>query len=87
MSDTAISPLKVIGTGATDIRRVFTSEEVPIILRAYVKGIQTAFIVAIALAGACTIIAFAAEWKELESPSVDGETPSLETSVEAKAEV
>ncbi|KFZ19157.1 hypothetical protein V502_03792 [Pseudogymnoascus sp. VKM F-4520 (FW-2644)] len=86
-SDAAISPQKVIGTGATDIRRVFTAEEVPIILRAYVKGIQTAFIVAIALAAACTIIAFAAVWKKLEAAEGEGSTPSPEKSVEAKSDV
>ncbi|KFY81392.1 hypothetical protein V500_11456 [Pseudogymnoascus sp. VKM F-4518 (FW-2643)] len=86
-SDAAISPQKVIGTGATDIRRVFTAEEVPIILRAYVKGIQTAFIVAIALAGACTIIAFAAVWKKLEAAEGEGSAPSPEKSVEAKSDV
>lgn len=86
-SDAAISPQKVVGTGATDIRRVFTAEEVPIILRAYVQGIQTAFIVAIALAAACTIIAFAAVWKKLEAAEGEGSAPSPEKSVEEKLEV
>jgi MFS transporter, DHA2 family, glioxin efflux transporter len=85
-SDAAISPIQVIGTGATDIRTVFTAEEVPIILRAYVHGIQTAFIVAIALAGACTIIAFGAKWQKMQAAPKDGQAPSPEISVEAKSE-
>ncbi|KAL5346590.1 hypothetical protein ACLOAV_008297 [Pseudogymnoascus australis] len=86
-SDAAISPLKVIGTGATDIRRVFSPTEVQIILRAYVKGIQTAFIVAIALAAACTIAAFAAKWSKLEPAAAPGKAHNVEKVVEAESEV
>ncbi|KFY31150.1 hypothetical protein V493_01360 [Pseudogymnoascus sp. VKM F-4281 (FW-2241)] len=86
-SGPSISAPQVIGTGATEIRRVFAAEEVPIILRAYVQGIQTSFIVAIALAGACTLIAFVAKWQKLEAASADGKSPNLETSAEAKSEV
>ncbi|KFX94992.1 hypothetical protein O988_06048 [Pseudogymnoascus sp. VKM F-3808] len=82
-----ISPIKVIETGATDIRHVFTAEQIPVILRAYVKGIQTAFIVAIALAASCTLIAFAAKWQKLQAAAEDGKAPKPESSVEAKSEV
>ncbi|KAG0645789.1 putative efflux pump gsfJ [Hyphodiscus hymeniophilus] len=67
VTDPSVSPLKVIGTGATDVRSTFSATDLPFILRAYVDGIQTAFIVAIALASVCTIIAFGAPWKKLES--------------------
>jgi len=67
-SDPKINPIKVIGTGATDIRTVFSSADLPFILRAYVKGIQTAFIVAVTLACACTVLAFAARWQKLQGP-------------------
>lgn len=83
-TDGAISPAQVVGTGATDIRNVFTAEEVPFILRAYVKGIQTAFIVSIALAGACTLIAFAADWKKLTPAEGEGRAASQEKGVEGK---
>lgn len=87
-SDAGISPLKVIGTGATDLRNVFSATEIPIILRAYVKGIETAFIVAIALAATCTIIAFAAKWEKLQAAPKDGApTAPAEASEEAKVEV
>jgi hypothetical protein len=87
-ADASISPLEVIGTGATDLRTVFSATEVPIILRAYVKGIQTAFIVAIALAAACTVISFGANWQKLQAAPKDGAEPSpAEISEEAKSEV
>jgi hypothetical protein len=86
-SGSAISPLEVIGTGATDIRTVFKPEQIPIILRAYVHGIQTAFIVAIALAAVCTLAAFGAKFGKMQAAPKEGESPAAETSVEAKTEV
>ncbi|OBT90094.1 hypothetical protein VE02_02523 [Pseudogymnoascus sp. 03VT05] len=83
-SGAGISPPKVIATGATVIRATFTDTEVPIILRAYVKGIQTAFIVSIALAGASTIIAFMASWGTLEPPAGEAQAPRVEKEGEAK---
>lgn len=89
-SDPSVNPLQVIGTGATDVRTVFAPADIPFILRAYVSGIQTAFIVAIALAGACTIIAFGAKWQKLQSPPKPEEANNTEPSItatEAKSEV
>lgn len=48
------------------------------------KGIQTAFIVSIALAGASTIIAFAASWGTLEPAAGEGEAPRVEKEGEPK---
>lgn len=64
-----IDPLQVISTGATDVRKVFSPADVPFILRACVRGIQTALIVAIAVAGTCTIIAFGAKWGKMQNSS------------------
>ncbi|KAK9326757.1 major facilitator superfamily domain-containing protein [Lipomyces starkeyi] len=78
-SDPSVNPLQVIGTGATDLRKVFSPTDMPFILRAYVSGIQTAFIVAIALAGACTLIAFGAKWQKLQAAPKAGETEEAES--------
>lgn len=87
-SGSNISPLKVIGTGATAIRTVFKPEQIPTILRAYVHGIQTAFIVSIALAASCTILAFATKWKKMQAAvnNKDG-TSNSQISEEVKLEV
>ena len=50
------------------MRTAFSATDLPFILRAYVDGIQKAFIVAIALACACTIIAIGAKWQKMQSP-------------------
>lgn len=73
-----IDPLQVISTGATDVRKVFPPADVPFILRAYVRGIQTALIVAVAVAGTCTIIAFGAKWEKMQAP------PKAEEATEAE---
>jgi len=87
-SDPAVSPIRVIGTGATDVRTAFAPADLPFILRAYVEGIQTAFIVAITLACVCTVVAFGAKWQKLQSaskPGVANDTQSSTKSVEADA--
>lgn len=71
-SDPAVNPITVIGTGATDVRTAFATADLPFILRAYVEGIQTAFIVAITLACVCTVVAFGAKWQKLQSASRPG---------------
>jgi hypothetical protein len=55
-----------------------------------VDGIQTAFIVAIALAAACTIIAFGTKWQKLQPAPKAEEANSTDLNIkamEAKAEV
>ncbi|KAE9366637.1 MFS general substrate transporter [Stipitochalara longipes BDJ] len=79
LTDPSIDPLKVIGTGATEVRTAFSPADIPFILRAYVDGIQTAFIVAIALACACTVIAFGTKWQKLQAASEHREVDSTES--------
>ncbi|RDL36306.1 Uncharacterized protein BP5553_05658 [Venustampulla echinocandica] len=89
-SDGNVDPLQVIGTGATDIRRVFSATDLPFILRAYVDGIQTAFIVSIALAVACTCIAFLGKWQKLkpaDAPTTEGVESAAEEKVEEDSRV
>lgn len=49
----------VIGTGATQIRRVFPAEQVPTIVLAYMAGIKVALALVVALVGfTCVIVVF-----------------------------
>jgi hypothetical protein len=87
--DPSVSPLAVIGTGATAIRSTFSAEDLPFILRAYSYGIQIAFIVAIALAAASAIISLGARYQKMVSPtnpSVNDGTASSAQSLEANKE-
>lgn len=48
--DDSVDPLLVLGTGATQLRRVFSPAQMPGILVAYMAGIRTALALAV---GAC----------------------------------
>jgi hypothetical protein len=54
-----INPMKVVGTGATQLRHVFSPEEVIPIVLAYMAGIKVALALVIGLTGfSCVMVAF-----------------------------
>ncbi|RAO70455.1 uncharacterized protein BHQ10_006467 [Talaromyces amestolkiae] len=61
-----VNPALVVATGATDLRKVFTADQLPGILLAYMDGLKVAFIFAIALGGFCCIISVFPKWKSLK---------------------
>lgn len=81
-TDPTLSPALVIGTGATDVRNVFGPTDLPFVLDGYVKGIQTAFIVGIALACFCTLSAFLSPIKKMEPAEKPAQVSSADISTE-----
>jgi MFS transporter, DHA2 family, glioxin efflux transporter len=63
----SINPLTVVATGATELRSVFTAEEMPGILVAYVAGIKAAFAVTIGMVGLSFIFSLCSKWKKLNA--------------------
>ncbi|TVY36006.1 putative efflux pump [Lachnellula subtilissima] len=63
-----VDPFIVVGTGATDIRKAFTPEQVPGILVAYMQGIKTAFAIAVGFTGFSFLMSFFNTWKKLYTP-------------------
>jgi hypothetical protein len=57
---------KVLATGATDLRTVFTPAQIPGILDAYMEGLRVPFIIAIACAAITFLIAFAPRWESIK---------------------
>ena len=55
-----VNPGLVVATGASELRDVFTPEQLPAILRSYMDGLQDAYTLAIALGGAACVIAVGA---------------------------
>ena len=55
----------VIATGATELRKVFTAEQIGGILEAYMQGLKVTFALSIALAGITVPIALFSPWKKL----------------------
>ena len=62
-----VNPFLLVGTGATEIRKVFTSEQIPGILVAYMNGIKATFAIAIGLVGFACLVSLNNTWKRLHS--------------------
>lgn len=60
-----VDPLLAVGTGATELRHVFTAEQLPAIIAAYMTGIKAAFAVSIGMAGFAFVISLLCPWKRL----------------------
>jgi MFS family permease len=67
-----VSPLKLLGTGATQLRAVFPPEQVPGILVAYMAGIKTALALAIAAVGLAFVVSLFNNWRRLNTDALKG---------------
>ncbi|KAF1982381.1 MFS multidrug transporter [Aulographum hederae CBS 113979] len=54
----SVDPHMIVATGATELRKVFSEDVVPGIIRAYMYGLKDAYIVPIALAGSAAVVGF-----------------------------
>lgn len=61
-----VDPRLVVATGATDLSRVFSPEELPGILEAYMAGLKVAFILCIALGAVSVVASFFPKWVSLK---------------------
>ena len=68
-----IDPATVVKTGATDLRKVFSADQVPGILVAYMIGLKSAFAIGLASTGvALVIITLFQRWNRLNSAAIAG---------------
>mgnify|MGYP003624108356 CR=1 FL=1 len=65
-----ITPRLVIGTGATQIRRVFTADQVPHIVLAYMAGIKVTFALVVALTGFACLLSALVPRKQLHAEAL-----------------
>ena len=77
----ALLPEQVVATGATDLRRVFSLEELRGILLAYMEGLKVAFALAIAGTGLAFVVGLANKWDKI---NVDASTPKKDSDTEEK---
>lgn len=61
-----VDPKLVIATGATRLRQVFATEQIPGILTAYMDGLKLTFALVIALSGITVPIALFAKWRNVK---------------------
>ena len=60
-----IDPAKLLGTGATQIREVFSPAQVPLIIQAYVDGLQVVWALAAAGFAVSAIIGCFGSWRRM----------------------
>ncbi|KAI9656215.1 MAG: hypothetical protein M1821_004878 [Bathelium mastoideum] len=60
-----VDPVLVIGTGAAELRTVFSASELPGIISAYTHGIKAAFAVSIGMAGSAVVVSLFCPWSRL----------------------
>jgi len=59
-------------TGATEIRRAFDEDTVPIIIQSYMDGLRVAFAIAIACVGVAFVASFFSRWNRLNTSKLTG---------------
>ncbi len=69
-----VDPMTVIATGATQIRSVFSPDEVPGILLAYMAGIKVSFAIAVGAVGAAFVVSLFSSWKRLNPEALSAAT-------------
>ncbi|CAN8097747.1 unnamed protein product [Discula destructiva] len=67
-----VDPFVLVATGATEIRNVFTPEQVPGILVAYMHGLKISFAIAVAATGLALVIGLFSKWKRLNTAAISG---------------
>jgi MFS transporter, DHA2 family, glioxin efflux transporter len=68
-----VDPATVVNIGATDLRKVFSADQVPGILVAYVSGLKIAFAIGLASTGAAfIIITLFQRWNRLNTAAIAG---------------
>lgn len=65
-----VIPMEVIATGAGDLRKVFSSEDLPGILAAYSIGIRDAYLLICAIVGVSMLVAAAMPWKRIDPDAI-----------------
>ena len=60
-----VNPGLVVATGATELRKVFTPEQLPGILDSYMIGLRVTFAITIAAACVTVLLSFAPRWEKI----------------------
>ena len=67
-----LNPALVLAVGSTELQDNFTGAQLSAVLTAYVKGIQSAFAIAVAAAGIAVFIGIGHPWFRMTKPGVSG---------------
>lgn len=68
-----VDPARLIATGASELRKAFTADELPGVLVAYMHGLKAVFAVSIAFCGIAFLTTLAIPWHRLPTHAPDAE--------------
>lgn len=68
----SVNPAQLLSVGATELRNVFSEEQMVGVLHAYMDGLRTAYAIAIAAAGVATVVSLGSKWRNLKGVSAVG---------------
>lgn len=63
--NSGVDATKVALTGATQLRDVFSVDQIKVILDAYMQGLQTAYLVAVVASCVATVVCLGSRWMKL----------------------
>lgn len=67
----SIDRTQLIASGATQLRQIFTADQLPIVLEGYLAGIRAAFNIAIAMMGVSFLASFLSSFKNLHEQKAE----------------
>jgi hypothetical protein len=70
----SVNPALVVATGATELHKVFSADELDGILVAYMAGIKVAFAVTIGAVGISFPLSLLSKWKKVNMEKLSGAT-------------
>ena len=68
----SLNPKQVFAVGSTELKNVFSAEQLPAIQHAYMDGLHAAWAIAIASAGLATVLSLFSKWRNLKGMNVIG---------------
>ncbi|KAF7563402.1 hypothetical protein G7046_g741 [Stylonectria norvegica] len=70
-----VDPSAVVATGATEIRNMFSADDVPGIVASYMGGVKNTFILAVCAVGASLIVSVFGKWERMKSAATTETEP------------
>lgn len=74
-----VDPHKVVATGATDLRKVFSPADVTQIIQSYMAGIRVGFAIAIGATGVALLVSMVQRWERINQAPAQVEEGVIES--------
>lgn len=86
----SVTPAFVVGTGATELRKTFNAEQLPVVLSAYMAGLRKAFLLPVPLAcigAAIALVAVVFDYRVLVFKKAHANAEAVPSQSEKEADV